>query len=265
MKVNDTKFKEIKNLMKKYFTETKFTDIDVKDGSKIQIEEDEIATGVAVTVLDENGNSTPAPDGSVELADGRTIVIKGGLVDSISEAPAADAAGDSPEDPANVAPADEAQAADAPVSGGAEADVSTRLDALEAAVAQILEIVQGAANVEKTAMSAQTALEDSAPAVPAIKDSPLSDESVEVKLAKANSKLKGEAKERLMNIVAKASVQKNKFETKAIHANPKGLKTIASKFKAELETATEVETAEVAFSFSKAKERAAAGKKLGNK
>ena len=48
--------------------------------------EGELAVGTAVTVADEDGNQSPAPDGEYIAEDGRTIVVADGVVTEIREA-----------------------------------------------------------------------------------------------------------------------------------------------------------------------------------
>src|ERR1035437_3971848 len=128
----------LKNLFK-FTEEMKYQDIPLKDGSKLSIADGaELATGVEIYLIDEQGNQTPAEDGSVDLADGRTIVIKAGVVDSISDS-ATPPTGDSPQDPANVS--DPAAVANAATDPGAapvddDSDLETRVSALEAQLAQ---------------------------------------------------------------------------------------------------------------------------------
>ena len=55
--------------------------------------EGELEVGTAVTIVDEEGNATPAPDGEYVAEDGRTIVVSEGKVSEIKEAaPAQDPA-----------------------------------------------------------------------------------------------------------------------------------------------------------------------------
>jgi len=56
-------------------------DLALKDGKMLMVMGEELIPGVAVTV-----DGAPAPDGSHELADGRTVVVSGGLVTEVKEA-----------------------------------------------------------------------------------------------------------------------------------------------------------------------------------
>jgi hypothetical protein len=73
-------FEKIKNLL---FTEEKtFGEAKLADGTIIQWE-GEIAEGTAVNVVSEDGNITPAPDGTHQLEDGTMVTTVGGLVTDI--------------------------------------------------------------------------------------------------------------------------------------------------------------------------------------
>ena len=58
-----------------------FETYDLKDGSKIDLSGLEI--GAEAKLVDESGNSSPAPDGEHELVDGTMISIVGGKVEGI--------------------------------------------------------------------------------------------------------------------------------------------------------------------------------------
>jgi uncharacterized protein (UPF0305 family) len=76
-------FEKIKNLL---FTEEKtFGEAKLADGTIIQWE-GEIAEGTAVNVVSEDGNITPAPDGTHTLEDGTMVTTVGGLVTDIETA-----------------------------------------------------------------------------------------------------------------------------------------------------------------------------------
>ena len=68
--------------------ELAFETYDLKDGSKIDLSGLEI--GAEASLVDESGNSSPAPDGEFELVDGTMITVVGGKVEGI-ETPQAEA------------------------------------------------------------------------------------------------------------------------------------------------------------------------------
>lgn len=68
--------------------ELAFETYDLKDGSKIDLSGLEI--GAEAMLVDESGNTSPAPDGEHELVDGTMITIVGGKVEGI-ETPQAEA------------------------------------------------------------------------------------------------------------------------------------------------------------------------------
>jgi predicted RNase H-like nuclease (RuvC/YqgF family) len=69
-------------------TELSFETYDLKDGSKIDLSGLEI--GAEAMLVDESGNTSPAPDGEHELVDGTMITIVDGKVEGI-ETPQAEA------------------------------------------------------------------------------------------------------------------------------------------------------------------------------
>lgn len=69
-------------------TELNFETYDLKDGSKIDLSGLEI--GAEAMLVDETGNSAPAPDGEYELADGTMVSVMAGKVEGV-ETPQAEA------------------------------------------------------------------------------------------------------------------------------------------------------------------------------
>jgi len=227
----NNEIKTIKDALKRLlFNDTKkFQDIPVKDGSKLVIADGaELATGVEIYSLDENGNQIPAEDGSVELADGRTIVIKNGLVDSISEA-SENPGEDSPQDDANISDPTDVKndvTSGAAPSGGEDASLESRVSAIENQLAQILELLQGMENTQEVAMNKAFDKLKSAPAVESIKDTPVVDTKVEMKLSvetRKDKSLSFEKKEFLNEVVAKRKELSNKKAEMGISGlNPEG-------------------------------------------
>lgn len=56
------------------------------DKGLLQYDADELEVGVKVSIIDEEGNATPAEDGQYKLDDGRSLVIEGGEIKEIDEA-----------------------------------------------------------------------------------------------------------------------------------------------------------------------------------
>lgn len=75
-------------------TKMSFESYDLKDGSKIELSGLEI--GAEAALADESGNTSPAPDGEYELADGTMISVSSGKVSGIetpeAESPASEEA-----------------------------------------------------------------------------------------------------------------------------------------------------------------------------
>lgn len=75
-------FEKIKRIL---FGEQKFEQAKLKDGTIVSWE-GELAEGVALFVIETDGNQVPAPDGEHTLEDGTVITTVGGLVASIKPA-----------------------------------------------------------------------------------------------------------------------------------------------------------------------------------
>lgn len=56
------------------FATTEVKAVELKDGTKVQVEGDK------VFVLDAKGEKKPAPDGTHETKDGQKLVVKGGVI-----------------------------------------------------------------------------------------------------------------------------------------------------------------------------------------
>lgn len=79
------KIKEnLKSLMKFSGELKEFSNYDLTDGTKITSPADDLEVGSEVYALDDKGNQTPLNDGDYVLNDGRTITVKGNLIESIA-------------------------------------------------------------------------------------------------------------------------------------------------------------------------------------
>ena len=63
----------------------KMSSIILKDGTELTTPDDMIMVGSEVFTKDDAGNDVPAADGSYETAEGKTIVVSGGVVTEIME------------------------------------------------------------------------------------------------------------------------------------------------------------------------------------
>jgi len=106
---------EIKELLTKLFalSKVKFLDVTLQDGSILRTEDDELKQGSAVTLVSSDGSTADAQDGEYTLSDGSKVVIKSGVIDSVTPAapatPTSDAAetvADAKEAPTDATPAD---------------------------------------------------------------------------------------------------------------------------------------------------------------
>lgn len=76
-----------KNMILKLRFKPKNLELKLQDGTMIYIEAEADIVGAAIYKVDETGAMLPLEDGSYTLEDGRTIVVKAGLVESSTEAP----------------------------------------------------------------------------------------------------------------------------------------------------------------------------------
>lgn len=79
-----TRKEAFEKIQKLLFGEQKMAEAKLADGTIIQWE-GELVEGVAINVIAEDGNTTPAPDATHELEDGTKITTVGGLVTSIEK------------------------------------------------------------------------------------------------------------------------------------------------------------------------------------
>lgn len=79
-----TRKEAFEKIQKLLFGEQKMAEAKLADGTIVQWE-GELVEGVAINVIAEDGNTTPAPDGTHELEDGTKVTTVGGLVTSIEK------------------------------------------------------------------------------------------------------------------------------------------------------------------------------------
>ena len=75
---------EALNLLKTLFTKQIFKDAKLQDGTIVSAETFE--PGQDLTIIDEAGNRTPAPDGEHILEDGTCVYVTGGKIDRVEAA-----------------------------------------------------------------------------------------------------------------------------------------------------------------------------------
>jgi transcriptional regulator with GAF, ATPase, and Fis domain len=139
------------------------TSVTTTDGDTLSID-GEISIGASVYTTDENGNITPAEDADYTLDNGTIITVSNGAISSISGDPEA-----TQEDTASPETelADAATApTDAPATDGAsttvDADPNTesRLEALETAMAQVIEALSASTTCNEQLTNENTKLKD---------------------------------------------------------------------------------------------------------
>lgn len=79
-----TRKEAFEKIQKLLFGEQKMAEAKLADGTIIQWD-GELVEGVAINVIAEDGNTTPAPDGTHELEDGTEVTTVGGLVTAIEK------------------------------------------------------------------------------------------------------------------------------------------------------------------------------------
>jgi len=150
----------LKNLMK-FSKQMKYQDIPLTDGTSLSIEDgSDIEVGTPVFQIDANGNSIPANDATYILADGRTIVVTGGLIASITDSTTTqgDSQAASPEADANVQSSkmssDNEPSAPTGATNTKDANgLEERISNLEGQVSEILEVLQSMSNMQEQTMS----------------------------------------------------------------------------------------------------------------
>lgn len=165
-KNNDKAIQSIKDTLKKlmkFTTEMKYEDVPLQDGTMLCIEDgSDIEVGTPIYQKDKDGNPIPADDNTYVLSDGRSVVIKNGMIESIADADPtqADAEAASPEADANVQSAkvkmdDATQAAPTGATNTEDGNsLETRVANLEGQISEILEVLQSMSNMQEQTMSA---------------------------------------------------------------------------------------------------------------
>lgn len=209
----DEALNSIKETLKKFMTfkteevELKQgTDVELQDGTKLTVD-GELTVGSPIYKLDDMGAKTPCEDGTYELKDGRSITVAKGAIESVSDAnpDAKEKEGESPVSDATPVGATAETMADAenPVEdkteGGVEepgegGDINARVSAIESQIAQILEILQGMANMNEQTMAKVNKFAAS-PAEDSIKSSKKVADDVYSKSKATNNKFKSEIDE----------------------------------------------------------------------
>jgi hypothetical protein len=138
-----------------------FLDAKAQDGSILRTADEAFKTGSQVVLISEDGTSAPAADGSYVLVDGSTLVIKSGVVETITPAspdatatpaPATTSANPTTDAPAAMA---DATAPDASAPSAAPAD-GTDMDSLISIIQNLVERVSALeASTSDTAMSVE--------------------------------------------------------------------------------------------------------------
>ena len=152
-----TRAELIKNIRVQFNRLMKFdatTELTTGDGKTLIVMGEDAAEGVQVYLLDADNNQTDCPDGDYILSDGRTITVTGGVITAIKQA---DAPTEAPAEMATEPATPDATAADPDAKQ--DEDLANRISALEEAVNQILEMLQGSMSKQEQSMSIQKELE----------------------------------------------------------------------------------------------------------
>ena len=144
------------------------------DGTEVYSPDAEFKVGSELFIMDGDGNPVPAPDGEHTTAEGKVIVVAGGLITEIKE----------PEDEApevEVTIEEEKQAAFEGVSKEEfESTINSLVEAFEAKIAAL--------NAEKETLSSTIEKMSKQPAVESVKKSSPVAKSEPINLAKMDSK-----------------------------------------------------------------------------
>ena len=144
------------------------------DGTEVYSPDAEFAVGSELFVMDAEGNPMPAPDGEHTTAEGKMIVVSGGLITEIKEP--------MEEEPkVEIEIEKEEQAAFDGVSREEfESTINSLMEAFEAKIASL--------NAEKETLSATIQKMSKAPATDSVKKSVAVAQSAPIHLAKMDSK-----------------------------------------------------------------------------
>ncbi len=144
------------------------------DGTEVYSPDAEFAVGSELFIMDMDGNPVPAPDGEHTTAEGKTIVVAGGVITEIKEP--------MEEEPkVEVTIEEEKQAAFEGVSKEEfESTINSLVEAFEAKIAAL--------NAEKETLSSTIEKMSKQPAVDSVKKSTSVAKSEPINLAKMDSK-----------------------------------------------------------------------------
>lgn len=144
------------------------------DGTEVYSPDAEFAVGSELFVMDADGNPMPAPDGEHTTAEGKMIVVSGGLITEIKEP--------MEEEPkVEIEIEEEKQAAFDGVSREEfESTINSLMEAFEAKIASL--------NAEKESLSATIQKMSKQPATDSVKKSVAVAQSAPIDLAKMDSK-----------------------------------------------------------------------------
>ena len=144
------------------------------DGTEVYSPDAEFAVGSELFVMDADGNPVPAPDGEHTTAEGKVIVVSGGVITEIKEPEM-----ESPE--VEISIEEEKQAAFDGVSREEfESTINSLVEAFEAKIATL--------NAEKETLSATIQKMSKQPATDSVKKSVAVAQSAPLDLAKMDSK-----------------------------------------------------------------------------
>ena len=141
------------------------------DGTEVYSPDAEFKVGSELFVMDAEGNPVPAPDGEHTTAEGKVIVVSGGVIAEIKE----------PETEVEIEIEEEKQAAFDGVSREEfESTINSLMEAFEAKIASL--------NAEKETLSAAIQKMSKQPATDSVKKSTTVAKSEPINLAKMDSK-----------------------------------------------------------------------------
>jgi BMFP domain-containing protein YqiC len=141
------------------------------DGTEVYSPDAEFKVGSELFVMDADGNPVPAPDGEHTTAEGKVIVVSGGVIAEIKE----------PETEVEVEIEEEKQAAFDGVSREEfESTINSLMEAFEAKIASL--------NAEKETLSAAIQKMSKQPATDSVKKSVAVSQSAPLDLAKMDAK-----------------------------------------------------------------------------
>jgi hypothetical protein len=146
----------LKIQFKKLMFDDASTQLTTGDGKNLIVMGTDAEIGLEIYLVNADNTQTPLENGDYILSDGRTITVADGKISDVKAPEAADAPAEETQPMAEDAPVEETPAEEAK----SDDEVVKRIEALEQAVNEILQMLQGAMSKTEQTLSAQKELKE---------------------------------------------------------------------------------------------------------